>query len=152
MDGRKGHGMSWEIDPDITRAWTLPGAFYTDPQAWETLRERALARSWQLIGDLDEIPSPGAAPFSFLPGCVDEPILIARDPRGGVHALSNVCTHRANLVCSEAASCESLRCRYHGRRFSLDGRFVSMPEFDQAKDFPSASDHLPRLKQARSVR
>ena len=37
-----------------------------------------------------------------------------------------------------------LRCRYHGRRFGLDGRFQHMPEFEAAADFPSEADDLPR--------
>src|SRR5207302_4661523 len=41
-----------------------------------------------------------------------------------------------------------LRCRYHGRRFALDGRFLSMPEFEGVRDFPSRSDDLPRVQLA----
>jgi hypothetical protein len=37
-----------------------------------------------------------------------------------------------------------LRCRYHGRRFGLDGRFQHMPEFEAACNFPSPSDNLPQ--------
>jgi len=138
--------MPYEIDPDITRAYTLPGAFYTDGAAWARLRESVFARSWQLAGDLDRAPAPGSAwPFAFLPGCVDEPLVLARTADGAAQVLSNVCTHRANLVCVEAGRTEGLRCRYHGRRFALDGRFLSMPEFDGARDFPTAADDLPRV-------
>jgi choline monooxygenase len=38
-----------------------------------------------------------------------------------------------------------LRCIYHGRRFTLDGRFASMPEFDGVAGFPSPADDLRRL-------
>jgi choline monooxygenase len=37
---------------------------------------------------------------------------------------------------------QQLRCRYHGRRFTLDGKFHSMPEFEATRDFPSADDDL----------
>jgi choline monooxygenase len=84
-------------------------------------------------------------PFELLPGCVDEPLLLSRDGRGELHGLSNVCTHRGNILCSEAGRMQSLRCRYHGRRFSLDGRFQGMPEFEGVQDFPSAADDLPRI-------
>jgi choline monooxygenase len=137
--------MSYDIDPDITRAATLPGGFYTDAEAYARLRERVFSRSWQLVGDTERVPTVGAWPFTFLQGCVDEPLLVTRDGKGALHALSNVCTHRANLLCVEAAACEGLRCHYHGRRFSLDGRFLSMPEFADARDFPSERDHLPRV-------
>jgi choline monooxygenase len=60
----------------------------------------------------------------------------------GVRCFSNVCTHRANLVVDAPGCVKSLRCRYHGRRFGLDGKFVSMPEFESALDFPSKDDDL----------
>lgn len=139
--------MRYEIEADITRAHTMPGAFYTDGEAYERLRERVFSRSWQLVGDLQRTPEPSMAwPFTFVPGCVEEPLVLTRTSGGAINVMSNVCTHRANLVCLEAGHCEGLRCRYHGRRFALDGRFVSMPEFDAAQDFPSASDHLPRVQ------
>jgi choline monooxygenase len=130
------------IDDDITRAQTLPAAFYRDPQTFERLRERVFARSWQLIDGM--APAPGAVhPFTLLEGFVDEPLLLTRDHAGTLHALSNVCTHRGNLLCGEPGSAQTLRCRYHGRRFALDGKFLSMPEFEGVCDFPSTADDLP---------
>src|SRR4051794_35980822 len=106
--------MQYEIDADITRAATMPGAFYVDAAAYERLRERVFARSWQLVGDLHRAPEPQTTwPFAFLPGCVEEPLVLTRTAGGASHVLSNVCTHRANLVCVEAGRAEGLRCRYH---------------------------------------
>src|SRR5206468_4280849 len=62
-----------------------------------------------------------------------------------LHCVSNVCTHRGNLVCEHEGIESGLRCRYHGRRFGLDGAFQSMPEFEQVEGFPSASDSLARV-------
>jgi choline monooxygenase len=53
-----------------------------------------------------------------------------------------VCTHRGTLVVEGPGHEQQLRCRYHGRRFTLDGRFHSMPEFESTKDFPSKADDL----------
>jgi choline monooxygenase len=89
---------------------------------------------------------PGQAhPFTLLEGALDEPLLLTRDADDGLHCLSNVCTHRGNLVVDAPAVERELRCRYHGRRFGLDGRFLSMPEFDGAEGFPSPADALPRV-------
>ena len=38
-----------EIDPDIRRARTPPGAFYTDPAVWAAQRERLFPRTWHLV-------------------------------------------------------------------------------------------------------
>jgi choline monooxygenase len=48
-------------------------------------------------------------------------------------------------VCEGAGVEKSLRCRYHGRAFHLDGRFRSMPGFEGAEGFPSPSDDLPQV-------
>jgi choline monooxygenase len=136
------------IDPDIRSARTLPASFYRDAAVFERVREHVFARSWQLVLDAAEATQPGSVkPFSFLEGCVDEPLLLSRDEAGTVRALSNVCTHRGNLLCTKAETgAEHLRCRYHGRRFALDGRFLSMPEFEGVRDFPSPADDLPRVE------
>ncbi|MFL5312145.1 MAG: aromatic ring-hydroxylating oxygenase subunit alpha [Myxococcales bacterium] len=136
-----------EIDDDIRRARTLPAAFYRDAAVFERVRERVFARSWQLVDGAERVIEPGSVlPFSFLQDCVDEPLLLSRDAAGALHGLSNVCTHRGNLLCTKPEVVQSLRCRYHGRRFALDGRFLSMPEFEGVRDFPSRADDLPRIQ------
>jgi len=138
---------SFEIDPDIQRAATLPAWVYADPEVYRRSLERVFARSWQLVADVSAVKVPGQAhPFILLEGSLDEPLLLTRDQADAVHCLSNVCTHRGNLVAeSGGGAAPFLRCRYHGRRFGLDGRFLSMPEFERAERFPSAADDLPRV-------
>jgi choline monooxygenase len=136
----------YSVDPDITRASTLPGAFYRDPQAWERARERVFARSWQWLGDTDDVVQPGSlSPREMLPGSLDEPLLLSRDAHGVLRCLSNVCTHRGNLLVKAPCHAEQIRCGYHSRRFDMAGRMTFMPEFDAAKDFPAPSDHLPQV-------
>jgi choline monooxygenase len=138
------------IDPDIRRASTLPGHVYSDPDWFGRQAARVLARSWHVVADESQVAVPGSVfPFTLLPGVLDEPLIVTRDPAGSLHCLSNVCTHRANRLVTEAGVCSGLRCRYHGRRFGLDGRFHSMPEFEDALDFPSPADDLPRLELGR---
>ena len=38
-----------------------------------------------------------------------------------------------------------IRCGYHGRRFDLGGKFLTMPEFELAENFPTEKDNLPRI-------
>ena len=139
--------MGQMIDADIRRARTLPAAFYRDAVTFERMRERVFARSWQLVDGAEQATAPGSAlPFTLLEGCVEEPLLLTRDSEGTLRALSNVCTHRGNLVCTGASNLQGLRCGYHGRRFALDGRCLGMPEFDGVSGFPSPSDDLPRIQ------
>lgn len=138
--------FQFKVDPDIRKAWTISSRVYLDPEVYAACRERIFARSWQLVGDAGAMKVPGqVCPVTLLEGCLDEPLLLTRDLDDRLHVLSNVCTHRGNLVCEEGGVLHGLRCRYHGRRFGLDGAFASMPEFEQAENFPSRADDLPRL-------
>lgn len=139
-----------DVDPDIRRARTPSSDLYTDPGLHDEIIEKAFARSWQFIGHEDDVRVPGSVfPFRLLEGSLDEPLLLTRDDRDRLHLLSNVCTHRGFLVAEHAGCVKHLKCRYHGRRFRLDGTFVSMPECGDAEGFPSDADHLPsaRLEQ-----
>lgn len=134
------------IDPDVRRAATLPAAFYRDPQTFAEVRERVFAPSWQFAFDTDAVRVPGAVyPFTLLEGYLDEPLVATRDTDDRLHLLSNVCTHRGMQVCEGAGNARFLRCRYHGRRFGLDGGFQHMPEFEETEGFPSAADDLPKV-------
>jgi len=137
---------AFAVDPDVTRARTLPSAFYLDPAIHLQTRERVFARTWQWLGGLGDVDRPGSlSPREMLPGHLDEPLLLARDAAGELRCLSNVCTHRGNILVRGPCRAEQIRCSYHSRRFDLGGRMTFMPGFEQAEDFPGASDHLPRV-------
>ena len=137
---------SYLVDPDITIASTLPGAYYADDTAFARAREQVFARTWQWIGDLGDVAAPGSlSPRTLLPGLLDEPLLLARDAGGILRCLSNVCTHRGNVLVRQACRASAIRCGYHSRRFDLAGRMTFMPEFDRAKNFPTAADDLPQV-------
>ena len=133
---------SFNVDPDIRVARTLPGWVYTDLGVHETQRERLFPKTWHYVGHDGLVRNPGQAhPFTIL----DEPLLLTRDV-AGLHAISNVCTHRGTIVVEAPCRATHLRCRYHGRRFALDGRFESMPGFEDAAGFPSPADDLARVE------
>jgi choline monooxygenase len=137
------------IDADIARANTLPGWVYSDPEAYAAARERVFVPGWHWVTDTNRIKVPGQVlPFTLLDGILEEPLLLTRDREDRTHCLSNVCTHRGTLVCESEGVEGQLRCRYHGRRFDLDGRFHSMPEFEKTENFPSPADDLPRVPMA----
>jgi choline monooxygenase len=136
----------FEIDADIRRARTLRSDFYTDPQVFEDSRRRIFERSWQLAGTVGDVDN--VLPITLLEGCLDEPALLVKDGEK-TRCLSNVCTHRGKIVVEEPCRASVLRCGYHGRRFGLDGKFLSMPEFEDVYDFPSEADNLRELASAK---
>ncbi len=138
------------IDADIRRASTLPSEVYRDPAWYEAQRERIFGRTWHWLSDASGIDSRGRVrPLTLLPGTLDEPVLLACDEERRLRCMSNVCTHRGALVVDCEGELEGLRCRYHGRRFHLDGRFASMPGFEGAEGFPSPADDLPAMPMGR---
>jgi len=137
--------LALEITADICSADTLPGSAYGDAALLRRIVEGAFAKSWQLVEVEPPADDESASAGTLLPGCLDEPIVMTRDSSGALHLLSNVCTHRANTVVNQACAGRTLRCGYHGRRFRLDGSFVSMPGFKGACDFPTERDDLPKL-------
>ena len=133
---------SFEIDPDIRKARTLSSEFYTDERWFELSKEKIFARNWQFVAGPEL--NANLTPITILPGFLDEPVLISKHG-GELKCFSNVCTHRGKILIDEPCSASLIRCSYHGRRFSLDGKFLSMPEFDDVEDFPSQSDDLKPL-------
>jgi choline monooxygenase len=138
--------MAYTVDADITVASTLDSAFYRDESAFALARERVFARTWQWIGDLDDVAArESLAPRDVLPGLLNEPLLLTRDGEGTLRCLSNVCTHRGNILVKQSCKASQIRCGYHSRRFDLAGRMTFMPEFQEAKNFPKSDDNLPAV-------
>ena len=135
--------MSFKINPDITKAETLPATFYKDPVVFETIKEKVFLNSWQWIGDKNLVSKQQSVyPFVLLDGFLTEPLLLTKDKEGMINCLTNVCTHRGNLVALESGHSKKLTCSYHGRRFNLQGKFEFMPEFNDAENFPRPCDNL----------
>ena len=137
---------SFSIDPDITKASTIHTDFYNSLESWEASKEKIFASTWQFTGDVDDLRIMGQlVPHFLLPGFLEEPILFIRDNNDEINCVSNVCTHRGNLLIENACNDKQIRCRYHGRRFDLNGKFKHMPEFETVECFPSEKDDLPKV-------
>jgi len=126
------------IDPDIRKAKTLPSEFYTDERFFELSKDKIFARTWQFARRAADLAT--LTPVDVF----GQPLLLVRGAEG-VRCMSNVCTHRGKILVEEACDASLIRCGYHGRRFSLDGKFLSMPEFEGVEDFPSEADDLTPL-------
>jgi choline monooxygenase len=117
--------MAYAVDPDIAVASTIDSAFYRDEAAYALARERIFARTWQWIGDLADVAEPcSLGPRELLPGLVDAPLLLARDGDGTLRCISNVCTHRGNILVKQSCRADQIRCGYHSRRFDLGGHMT----------------------------
>jgi choline monooxygenase len=138
--------MNINIERDITQAETLSAFFYKDADLFDRSKEKIFARTWQFVEADEYIQHPeNAFPFSLLPGFLNEPLLLSRNGSGELNCLSNVCTHRGNILVHHPGKYKKFICDYHGRKFSLEGKFESMPEFTDAKNFPRPCDNLHNI-------
>ena len=88
------------VDKDITQAATLPSFFYTDSAVFTETKEKLFEKSWHWVGGLHTLFSPlnNVYPLSLLPPMLEEPMLLVKNQKDEIKCLSNVCTHRANIL------------------------------------------------------
>ena len=118
-------------------AQTAPANWYVDPQRWTEERQKVFAANWQFLAHDSDLAEPRAWRADVLAGF---PVIVVRGDDGVVRAFHNVCRHRAGPLNIEANGvCDGyLTCKYHGWRYTLDGRLRA------ARDFGPASDFDPR--------
>jgi|TARA_B110000967_G_scaffold203541_1_gene244388 choline monooxygenase len=133
----------YKIDPDITKAETLPSFFYKDPAVFELLKKKIFLKSWQWVGDDNLVKETNSVyPLLILEDYLNEPIVLSKAKDGSINCMTNVCTHRGNILVIEPGKAKKITCMYHGRRFDDMGKFEYMPEFSKAKNFPRPCDDL----------
>jgi len=138
--------MPFSVDSDITQAKTLTTDFYLREEFFQQSKEKIFSNCWHFAGDTDQVKDKGwVTPVNLLEDFMDEPLVISKDKNEKLHCLSNVCTHRGNLIVEHPCKLNDIRCKYHGRKFNLDGKFLSMPEFKEVKNFPTPADDLQEL-------
>jgi choline monooxygenase len=135
--------MSWQYDPRLAHAATLPSRYYFDAAILEEENRNVFARTWQLVGQLAQVREAGQY---FTATIANEPVLIVRGNDGVLRAMSNVCRHRAGPVAKGEGKRPVLQCGYHGWTYSLDGRLAVTPEFEDVQDFDRASCVLPQFR------
>ena len=130
--------IKYKIDSDISKARTLHSDYYTDNKIFSESIDNIFQDSWQLVAHRQEFENKNVIPITILP---QEPLILTKD-NSDIHCISNVCTHRGHIVCNKKKFIKSMVCRYHGRSFTLDGKFKNAIGFEGVKDFPSESDNL----------
>lgn len=91
--------MKFHVHSDIKKAATLPASFYKDLTIFEAIKERIYLKSWQWVGDESAVPfEQSVHPFVLLDGYLTEPMLLTKNKENEINCLTNVCTHRGNLV------------------------------------------------------
>ena len=125
-------------------ALTLPARFYTDARMPTLDASAIFARSWQLVCHQSQLAGVGDHVVTQIAGL---PLLIVRSDESSIRAFHNVCRHRAGPIAScDGQGAKSLRCRYHGWTYGLDGVLRGAPEMGRTPDFNLADIRLPEVR------
>jgi choline monooxygenase len=128
----------------LERASALAAHFYTDPAVLAMEQQTVFSSSWQMAAHVGKLVSPGDHVVTEI---ADKPIIVLRDEKNELRAFYNVCRHRAGpLATCNGKGAKTLRCRYHGWTYALDGRLRAAPEMTAASDFETASVRLTPVR------
>ena len=120
--------------------------FYKNEFIFDEAKEKIFVKSWQFVGHESILPiNINLIHLTFIKNYIEEPLVLVKNEDEKISCLSNVCTHRANIIINNPSEQKNLRCLYHGRKFNLDGEFKSMPDFEEAKNFPRDCENLKRF-------
>jgi choline monooxygenase len=122
----------------LSRAWTPPASWYTEPALLAVERERVFRRTWHFACRADQVAEPGACAAIDVLG---DPYVVVRAGDGTLRAFHNVCRHHAARLVDDEARCSAggeLVCPYHGWRYGLDGALKSAPRSSGLEDFRRA--------------
>ena len=99
---------------------------YIDPEIFRLEMERVWARAWIYVGHTSQVPDPGDYITADI---ATEPVLMIRQPDGGVRVLRNRCAHKgAKLVADRSGNTgRFLRCPYHNWSYRTDGTLAAIP-------------------------
>ncbi len=125
----------------LADAFALPASRYVGADADASDRRAVFARSWQLVAHRSRLDGVGDHVVADVAGV---PLIVVRGEDGELHALHNVCRHRAGpLALCDGRAAKRLRCHYHGWTYALDGRLLSAPEMQDACAFEVGEVRLP---------
>ncbi len=128
---------------DVSRAVIPPAELYTSPEFSRSNAKHCSPTSGCASDALERIPNPGDY---FTVTICDEPIIVARDKDGEVHAMSAVCQHRGDAGLRRAGQLHSkFTCPYHHWSYDLDGRLLGAPAMERTEDFNKTDFPLPKL-------
>ena len=103
---------------------------FTDAQTYQDELEQIFGRAWLNISHESLVPNPNDFFLSYMG---EDPVIVTRDAKGGVHVFLNMCRHRGNrVVRADDGNAKNFMCTYHGWTFSNEGRLVSVPGLQEA--------------------
>ena len=115
---------------EAVREGMIPAHVYNDREIFDLERDRLFNRSWMFVAHESEIPNVGDYVVRHV---LDDSFIVARDNKGEVRVMFNMCLHRGMQVCrAEMGNASNFRCPYHGWSYRNDGRILGLPFHQEA--------------------
>ena len=124
-------------------ARAMPPSVYTSPEFLKSELDDVFSRDWVCVGRASALAKPGDYVAFELAG---EPILVLRDDRGRLRAMSNVCRHRMSTILEGSGHRRSIVCPYHGWSYNLDGSLRAAPAMELNRGFCKDNYRLPQIR------
>lgn len=123
---------------EYRRGFSLPQAFYQDPEVFQADLDAVFKREWLFAGCEAELPNVGDR-ITLSVG--NNSILVVRDHEGQVRAFHNTCRHRGSRLClTETGRGSMVVCPYHQWTYALDGSLRAARQMP--KDFDRSGHGL----------
>jgi choline monooxygenase len=116
----------------LSRAETIPSAWYTEPRFHDLDSEAIFGRTWQGVGHVGRLLEPGSW---FLAEVAGDPVIVVRDGEGTIRSFYNVCRHRGGPLATADGCGRMLQCEYHGWTYQLDGTLRGVPHWNLVELF-----------------
>lgn len=127
----------------LDHARALAARYYVEPAMVALDRRAIFDRAWQLVAHVCQLQQPGDHVVADLAGL---PVIAVRGADGEIRVMHNVCRHRAGPIATcDGLAAKSLRCRYHGWTYTLEGVLRTAPEMGGAPGFEPSQIRLPQL-------
>jgi phenylpropionate dioxygenase-like ring-hydroxylating dioxygenase large terminal subunit len=117
---------------DVERSYTLPSAYYIDPEFLDAEREHIFFKNWICVGHQEKVRNAGDY---FTLSLFDQNIVIVKGKDQVIRGFYNVCPHRGHELVSGEGNKPIITCPYHAWTFQLDGRFHRGRAVRQMKHF-----------------
>jgi Rieske 2Fe-2S family protein len=147
---KKGDGTGWSalrIQKPSVGSWTqaypelgTEPISYEDsisPEFFEAEREAVFKRCWLNVGRIEQVPKTGSY-FTKELAVANTSIIVVRGSDQKIRAFHNICRHRGNKLVwtdypdrEDRGTCRQFACKYHGWRYSLDGKLTFIQQEEE---------------------
>lgn len=99
---------------------------YLSPELFALEQRHFFANTWLYLGHTSQVPEVGDYLAVDIAG---RPLLMVRQPDGGIRVLHNRCPHKGSPLVGDACgnAGKFIRCPYHAWTFKLDGAPLAVP-------------------------